>query len=75
MLPMQFAEDVSLEAGDYLFVDDVFSLINDCAGEVAILSKGEIKKINVSLGSLTEEEKQILRDGCLMNYYAAQKNK
>ena len=73
MLPMQYAEDIDVKEGDYLFVDDVFALINDQGGKVKILSGDEIKTIEVSLGSLTEEEKQILRDGCLMNYYAAQK--
>jgi len=73
MLPMQYAGDLNIKPFDYLFVPDVFSLIDQAGGEVGILSEGEIKFIEVSLGTLTQEEKQILKDGCLMNYYAGLK--
>ena len=70
MLPMQYAGEFDLSVGDYLFIDDVFELISTGERKLRTLSNGKQGEIAVSLGALTEEEKQILRDGCLMNYYA-----
>ena len=30
---------------------------------------GSVKKTSVSTGALTEDERQIIADGCLINYY------
>lgn len=38
-----------------------------CTGYV--LSKDTVQTVSLSLGALTQDEKQILLDGCLINYY------
>lgn len=40
-----------------------------------ITKAGEIKDIKLYFKNLTPVERQILADGCLMNYYANQNNK
>ena len=36
-----------------------------------IKSDGSVPDITLHLGGLTEDEKTIILEGCLMNYYAA----
>ncbi len=60
--------------GDCLFVPDVRRMIKD--GEEDIPSKiirqnGTVEDILLHIRGLTEDERAILLDGCLMNYYAA----
>lgn len=74
ILPITTEDDFVLEVGDYIFIEDVFALIDNGEGFVKTLSQNGSGELKVSLGTLTAEEKQILKDGCLMNYYA-NKNK
>jgi len=34
-----------------------------------VLGKGEAKSITLRLGALTDDERQIILDGCLINFY------
>ena len=34
-----------------------------------VKADGSVKKTSVSTGALTEDERQIIADGCLINYY------
>lgn len=71
MLPMTTSESVDLSVGDYIFIDNVFDLIDAQCGIIKTLSKEGVQgELKVSLGALTAEEKEILRQGCLMNYYS-----
>ena len=36
---------------------------------VAVKPDGSVKEFTVKLGALTDAERQILADGCLINYY------
>lgn len=74
MLPMVVDKDFTLQVGDYIFVEDVFALIDNQEGVVKTLSNNKIENLKISLGSLTAEEKEILKRGCLMNYYAFKNN-
>lgn len=75
LLPIVYEEDFNLSVGDYIFIDDVFSLIEKQEGMAKTLSNGNINTMKISLGELTNEEKEILRKGCLMNYYADKNNR
>lgn len=46
--------------------DHVFALI--CAHKYS-LNNGEVKPIHLELNNLSKQEKEILVDGCLINYY------
>lgn len=66
------------ESGDYVFVPGIRKLILEGQEEVmakVITKGGEVKDIKLHFSNLTPTERQILADGCLMNYYAAQRAK
>ena len=61
--------------GDFVYIPDVRSGI--AAGKETFAAKvirasGEIEDITLYVKGLTENEKEIILRGCLMNYYAAQ---
>ena len=79
--PAQAIEDriaqVTQEAydnGDYIFVPDVRKAVEEKAAVVKAYVVGdELKEIDLKLGDLTDAERQIILDGCLINYYRATK--
>ena len=65
------------EVGDFVFVPNVRQAIRDGKEEIpAKLISGNIAKdITLFVKGLTDTEKTILLEGCLMNYYASLNNK
>ncbi len=65
--------DFPYEAGDCVFVPGIRTAIaegrEDIPAKVLKLSGGE-EEIVLHVSGLTDEEREILLDGCLMNYYA-----
>lgn len=62
------------EQGDYVFVPGIRDAIlsgKEEAEATVITAAGETHPIKLHFSPLTEDERQILADGCLMNYYAA----
>ena len=58
--------------GDYIFVPDVRThvLNNDASFDAyAVKPDGTVTRFSVSTGELTGAERQIIVDGCLINYY------
>ena len=56
--------------GAWVYVSDIAKHVqNDepCTGKV--LYEEKCADVSLSLGALTEDEKQSLLDGCLINYY------
>lgn len=72
MLPLTTKENVDIQTGDYAFIEDVFSLIDNEKGVLRLYSNGNLSSVQVETGLLTDEEKEILKCGCLMNYYKIQ---
>jgi len=76
MLPFTLAEgtEFNYEVGDYVFVPDlrekVANGIEDFPAKV--ITKDGVHDILLQVKGLTTEEKAIILEGCLMNYYAAQ---
>lgn len=62
------------EPGDYVFVPGIRKSIEN--GQTAIpavvISGKKTTQITLNCENLSDKEKQIILDGCLMNYYAAQ---
>ena len=77
MLPFLTDTDhVSLpfKNGDYSFVPYLRKEVEDKAAVVKAYVVGdELKEIDLKLGDLTDAERQIILDGCLINYYRATK--
>jgi aconitate hydratase len=72
MAPLLTETPEVLALGDFVFVPGIRSHIlngvNDFDAYV-IKADGSVSKFAVSTGDLTEDERQIIADGCLINYY------
>ena len=70
MLPFVIPEgELPFKNGDYLFVPDVKKAVEEKAETITIYVVGEDKKaFTVTLGDLTDDEREIILKGCLINY-------
>ncbi len=80
ILPFTLAAGQSFEGeeGDFVFVPDVRQkLVAGKEGYDAIIIRadGSIKPIKLEIKGLTADERSIILDGCLMNYYKNQNNR
>ena len=73
MLPFITEEDhnaLSFQNGDYIFVPNVRKAVEDKLDVVKAFVVGEeLKEITLKLGDLTDNEREIILKGCLINYY------
>lgn len=71
MLPFLYkGEDVPFENGDYVFVANIREAVAKKKDEImAYIVKDELIPITLRLASLTDDERQIILDGCLINFY------
>jgi aconitate hydratase len=69
MLPFVIAEDAGFEVGDYVFVPGIKKAVEEKTEEIKayIVNKG-MKEISLTLGDLTDDERQIISKGCLINF-------
>ncbi len=69
MLPL-VCKEFDYKAGDFIYIENVTECVKK--GDTAIpakhISDGKVKNVFLRLGELTEEEKQIILSGCLINY-------
>ena len=61
----------SLAVGDWLAVPDVRAAVRAARGEIAafVLHGGQARPVTLTLRDLTTDERQIILDGCLINFY------
>jgi len=73
MLPFITEEkdtELGFKNGDYIFVPDVRKAVEDKTDAVKAYVVGEeLKEITLKLGDLTDNEREIILKGCLINYY------
>ena len=72
MTPFLVENPEVFQLGDYIFVPNVRAhvLANDeTFPAYAVKPDGTVTEFPVSTGTLTEAERQIIADGCLINYY------
>ncbi|BCJ95124.1 hydratase [Anaerocolumna cellulosilytica] len=70
MLPFLFKEDLPFENGDYILVKDVKKAIKEKISEIkAYVVTKEMKEFTLKLDELTDDEREIIEKGCLINYY------
>lgn len=69
MLPFT-AEKLNFKVGDYLYIENIDRLIGEGADKIPAkhLSGGTVREIELSVGALTEDEKNIILKGCLINF-------
>ncbi|MCH1981087.1 hydratase [Ruminococcus sp. OA3] len=70
MLPFLIPEgELPFKNGDYLFVPDIKKAVEEKADEIkAYNASDSMKEFTVKLGDLTDDEREIILKGCLINY-------
>ncbi len=71
MLPFLIDEgELPFANKDYLFIPGIRKAVQDKAAEVKayVVKDGALKPFTLRLGEMTDEERQIILDGCLINY-------
>lgn len=72
MAPLLTATPEDYALGDWVFVPGIREAIlsgRQAFDAYVVKADGSVKKTSVSTGALTEDERQIIADGCLINYY------
>ena len=71
MLPFLIDEgELPFTNGDYLFVPNIKKLVEEKADAVSayVVKDGELKEFTLRLGEMTDDERDIILKGCLINY-------
>ena len=71
MIPFIYEdENIPFHKGDFLYVKGIKSVIENGESTVkaVIVNENGTKEIELSLGAMTDEEKDIIVSGCLINY-------
>lgn len=75
MLPFLYDGDLPFENGDYIFIKGIREAILNNTSEIkAYVASKNMKEFTLRLGALTEDEREIIKEGCLINYYRSQNN-
>ncbi|MCI8483257.1 MAG: hydratase [Lachnospiraceae bacterium] len=72
MLPLLIPEgELPFANGDYLFLPDIRKAVEERSTEIPayVVKDGNLQKITLGMGELTEDEREIILKGCLINYY------
>ncbi len=70
MIPFIFEDKVPFEIGDYIFIKGIKDAIVNKKSEVrAYIVNKELKEFTLKIGALTDDERDIIASGCLINYY------
>ena len=72
MLPFLIPSgDLPFKNGDYLFVPAIRQAIIDKTEEIQayVVKDGQMQPFTLQLGALTDDERDIILKGCLINYY------
>ena len=71
MLPFIYEEDeLPFTKGDYLFIPQIAKAVKDKVSEIKAFAvkDGSLKEFTLKLGELTDDERDIILKGCLINY-------
>ena len=69
MLPFQMKNEPTFEIGDYILVPNVLDAMDgDMQSIKAYVLGDEIKEIELYIAPMTEDEKKIVKAGCLINF-------
>ena len=73
MLPFLIDEgELPFAKDDYLFIPEIKKAVEENATEIkAYVVKDELQEITLRLGELTDDEREIILKGCLINYNRA----
>ncbi|WP_455718812.1 hydratase [Anaerosporobacter sp.] len=70
MIPFIFEEEIPFHKGDFIFIKDIKKAIAEKASEVkAYIVRDELEEFTLKIGEMTDDERDIIMKGCLINYY------
>ncbi|EPD62690.1 hypothetical protein HMPREF1216_01972 [Coprococcus sp. HPP0048] len=76
MLPLltdEKEEQLAFHNGDYIFFPDILEKIKQKENKItAYIVKDDLVEVTFRLGEMTENEREIIQKGCLINYYRDQ---
>ena len=71
MLPFIYEEDeLPFTNGDYIFIPGIANAVREKISDIKayVVKDGEMKEFELKLGELTDDEREIILKGCLINY-------
>ncbi len=71
MIPFTFGGELPFEVGDYIYIKGIREAVETAAEtvEALVVRDGGNIAFTLNMPKLTADEKQIILDGCLINYY------
>ncbi|WP_167956700.1 hydratase [Anaerosporobacter faecicola] len=70
MIPFIFEEDIPFHKDDFIFIKDIKKAIAEKASEVqAYIVRDTLVPVTLKIGEMTDDERDIIMKGCLINYY------
>lgn len=70
MLPFTFIDETPFNNNDFIFIPNIKKAVLEKQDEIKVYVLGEsIKEFKLTLKDLTDDERQIILSGCLMNFY------
>ena len=74
MIPFRMKEEPVFEVGDYIYVPGIRQALDTDMQDIPAYVIGkEIKKISLYIDDMTDDEKKIVKAGCLINYNRSRK--
>lgn len=69
MLPFQMKEEPNFEIGDYIYIPNAKAALDGDMNDIkAYVLSNTVKEISLYIADMTEDEKKIVKAGCLINY-------
>ena len=69
MIPFQMKEDAEFEVGDYIFVPNIRKALDNNMDNIkAYVISDKITELDLYITDMTDDEKAIVKAGCLINY-------
>ena len=70
MIPFIYTDEIPFKKGSFIYVKNARKYVLEGASKVPAIAvtDGVVKDIELSLGEMTEEEREIIAAGCLINY-------
>ena len=71
MLPLLIDGDLPFANGDYIFIPGILRAVREKEDAIRayVVKDGKLVSFTMTLGDLTDDEREIICDGCLINYY------
>ena len=70
MLPFILPDEICFSCDDFIYVPDIYAAVAEKKSEItAYVVNEDCKPFTLCLGDLTDDEREIILKGCLINYY------